>query len=646
MSAHRRYTEILTRRRSHRTRDRQSVRRLRAEILEDRRMLAAYYVADFNLDGEVNGTDFLAWQRGVGNDAPLAAVSNGDGNRDSAVDAADLEIWNRQYGSDLNAGWQRLRSDPNGTNSYTLGSSSLTASSLAYEGLIGNSDAGALTGDVDGDGLLELVRVAGNQLFVHDETGASQLQLTLPTNGTLSALDDFNADGVIDIGIGAKSSDGSFAQALLYEGDGTLLQTFRRPIGSNGKLWPVSVIKPGIVLAGAYADGLTPRGLFAFDFATGAEVWGYDLGRPELGLTSVADIDADGFLESTVGWVTVNNGNNANGTTDQELYLTVTDDDGANLLTEAYISPNDGTAYHVFTDFEKDGVYEILAIERHDPIYYPGVNEVHLFDLDGRILRTHSGPLNEEWLWAVADVDNDGKQNVVVGGRSVLTILDERLQLVRSISEDGYVQLAADLTGNGYAEIVTLNSDNLLRVYDYELDLVDSIQLSGDARTNRGVIASDIDADGIVELIVQSSAGSHVVAFASATSQTVALVRDLSDNSPNGVYDPMRQGALASVAAQRAWVGGLSLDVSDARTPPDASLLDFTADGREEYFSRASESTWPLVQRLADSAIAESNTSRLSTAESGLVAAAVDFDLAWRDPAILELGFIVDRLFS
>jgi hypothetical protein len=53
--------------------------------------------ADFDNDGDVDGADLLAWQRGVGiNDG--ATRAQGDANNDGAVDAADLAEWSRSFG--------------------------------------------------------------------------------------------------------------------------------------------------------------------------------------------------------------------------------------------------------------------------------------------------------------------------------------------------------------------------------------------------------------------------------------------------------------------------------------------------------------------------------------------------------------------
>ncbi|MEM8946214.1 MAG: ASPIC/UnbV domain-containing protein, partial [Planctomycetota bacterium] len=52
--------------------------------------------ADFDQDSDVDGQDFLAWQRGFGTAQP--AHSDGDTDLDGDVDGADLAIWQSLYG--------------------------------------------------------------------------------------------------------------------------------------------------------------------------------------------------------------------------------------------------------------------------------------------------------------------------------------------------------------------------------------------------------------------------------------------------------------------------------------------------------------------------------------------------------------------
>ncbi len=53
---------------------------------------------DFDQDADVDGTDFLAWQRGFGV-TTLAGLADGDGNHDAFVTGADLAIWGNQFGT-------------------------------------------------------------------------------------------------------------------------------------------------------------------------------------------------------------------------------------------------------------------------------------------------------------------------------------------------------------------------------------------------------------------------------------------------------------------------------------------------------------------------------------------------------------------
>jgi len=54
--------------------------------------------ADFDMDTDVDGADFLIWQRGFGA-MGSGTLATGDANGDTNIDAADLAIWETQYGS-------------------------------------------------------------------------------------------------------------------------------------------------------------------------------------------------------------------------------------------------------------------------------------------------------------------------------------------------------------------------------------------------------------------------------------------------------------------------------------------------------------------------------------------------------------------
>ena len=82
--------------------------------------------ADFDGDGDVDGRDFLAWQRGFSSPSPT--LNDGDANQDGFVDGDDLAVWQSQYGTpqDVNSlpaaissGEQELTSDAQLVGPYT-----------------------------------------------------------------------------------------------------------------------------------------------------------------------------------------------------------------------------------------------------------------------------------------------------------------------------------------------------------------------------------------------------------------------------------------------------------------------------------------------------------------------------------------------
>lgn len=59
--------------------------------------------ADFDADGDVDGRDFLTWQRNVGVGSG-ASPAQGDANGDDAVGSSDFATWRSQFGNSLPAG--------------------------------------------------------------------------------------------------------------------------------------------------------------------------------------------------------------------------------------------------------------------------------------------------------------------------------------------------------------------------------------------------------------------------------------------------------------------------------------------------------------------------------------------------------------
>jgi hypothetical protein len=57
-----------------------------------------HFIADFDDDGDVDGRDFMIWQRGFGRSGPEVERQHGDATGDGDVDGNDLAVWQATYG--------------------------------------------------------------------------------------------------------------------------------------------------------------------------------------------------------------------------------------------------------------------------------------------------------------------------------------------------------------------------------------------------------------------------------------------------------------------------------------------------------------------------------------------------------------------
>ncbi|MEM8946825.1 MAG: hypothetical protein AAGD11_16745 [Planctomycetota bacterium] len=73
--------------------------------------------ADFDQDGDVDGADFLVWQRGVGTGTSLA---DGDANGDGQVDGSDLAVWQSQYANTALMAQQAVAAVPEPTTTALM----------------------------------------------------------------------------------------------------------------------------------------------------------------------------------------------------------------------------------------------------------------------------------------------------------------------------------------------------------------------------------------------------------------------------------------------------------------------------------------------------------------------------------------------
>ncbi len=434
---------------------------------------------------------------GVAGDYTLAGVAtfNGTGyevSGDTLVSIAHTPAW---------AGWRYPRADRAGTACSSERTTVPVTTNLVSVFTLTNAPGDVLTGDVDGDGALELV-MADGVLRLHQGDGQQKRFVSLPQACFASMLEDVDGDGILDIGLG---SGGAGFSAYFYNGWGDQLRAFPglHSNGADATVAPVGVNGPTLLMGynALHANAL-PRGVACFDWPTASERWYAQVGPTNGNAFSVADADGDGDLDVTMRSATVNKGVSGSGTTDGDMYLVSVGESGSVNLAQKYAGLGDGVADHVFSDLNGDGVCEILGFESHDAVN-KGTSRMLVYAADGTVTATFSGPANAGWTYAVGDLAGDRNPEIIATATSgeKTYLLDSSLNKLLEKSGVGYVKLLCDLDGDGVLDIVTQNDKGLLRVLDARLNVVASIQAGSKMGT---VIASDINGDGVVDILCRS----------------------------------------------------------------------------------------------------------------------------------------------
>ncbi|MGC8743109.1 MAG: BACON domain-containing protein [Verrucomicrobiia bacterium] len=446
-------------------------------------------------------------------------------------------------------GWRYPRYNAIGHSCLKAGSTVRTGNEMKLVKTISDVSS-ILTGDVDGDGKLEMVTVnasegsLGNTLKIYGSDGSIKRSVTLPLSQCrVTMLEDVDNDGAMEIFIG--SGYASQISAYIYNGNGTLLKEFRNQhIGwyDDMQIYPIAFSNGKLIVLYTCGWAFVPRGLGAFDYTTGAELWYYQIG-PITGISSIDDMDRDGLLDITLSTGTVHNGVTGNGTTDGDCYVIVVNENGVGKLTTKYSSPSDGDAEGLFADINGDGKSEIIGFKGFNQRYYSGQSRIQIFDRSGNVLKTFYGPQNRtfkgnSWImgsFAVGDLDGNGALEIVTTAITEDTtpnvtttfVLDTNLNKIAESNVDGEVRFIGDINGDGNMEVVIISQSGILRILDRNLNQLSEIKV-GDKSGE--VIASDLDGDGRIELLCRNDQ-LYILGF----SDPVFKLQVSSTNPTNGV---------------------------------------------------------------------------------------------------------------
>lgn len=196
------------------------------------RVLRGPLGGDFNTDGNVDGQDFLIWQRNAGTFDPNtggAMRSQGDANDDGVVNGADLDIWEIDYG-----------------NQPTLGGSPFVPNSgiLSTSILIGPELPGLSQGEL----IDQNYASDPNRGGCTDDAGTGciirELEFVLPVDAAGNPNDHRNFENTIDLQMAINNSNTAGVQ------QGALFDPNAPGNDPNASVWTATGGDPNEVITG------------------------------------------------------------------------------------------------------------------------------------------------------------------------------------------------------------------------------------------------------------------------------------------------------------------------------------------------------------------------------------------------------------
>jgi len=378
------------------------------------------------------------------------------------------------------------------------------------------SASGALAGDVNGDGKVELVRGSGDgMIFAMDEDGQDvwSTQVTGPIYAP-PAMGDIDGDGFEEVVIGGYYFRGGDPNLYALNGeDGSILwtfstmdegSTFEKGFEGAPTLYDINDDGALDVLIGS-----RNYYFYALDGTDGSVMWKSQFEHYIRITSPIGDIDKDGVDEILVG------DNHAfarlfevDGSVDWEMYMgygmvgapvfaDVNGDSYDEIIVFSYgwaargipgiprVYKYDGTLLwendeHTFFycsptlyDVDGDGLLDIINVDSNDQVLiaYKGT--------DGTILYT-SKPFEIGFIAAgliSADIDGDGEIELIIAAHPNLYSINAKDGSVEwvydSAGERVSTPLVADLDGDGLAEIVIRVKEKIICLQNKQIDPMD-----------------------------------------------------------------------------------------------------------------------------------------------------------------------------
>ncbi|MFC1563427.1 ATP-binding protein [candidate division KSB1 bacterium] len=407
-------------------------------------------------------------------------------------------------------GLQNLR----GTNFYPYPSDYETPKELVlkWSKKFDNSVIYFLTGDVTGDGLLEVVVCHTNSISVLNSSGNIIKQIEV--QGILDEpgfLEDFDNDGSMEIFVAQKVDSTAAISVLSYE-QGEEIATFKKKCTDRTKIRPYGIFGNN-VFGNLFTGHRAPpgsRGYIAFDRIETNEQYLYE-GGAVINVSSISDMNNDGnYMISNYSSAAANgaigDGVNHNGTytNDSTAFAVVIDDEGNEIFTFDFKKNGNplGNMWSFFLDSGNQKEEKLLILSSEDS-KLPDRNIHYIINIEtGQVEQTYESDIPDAWCAVIADINNDSIEEIIASRvYNKLLIFDQELNVIKERQLQTTVLLANDINGDGEIDIVCGPGET---IFVLDKNLNEQWRYTFPTGVNANLRISDLDFNGRNEIIASA----------------------------------------------------------------------------------------------------------------------------------------------
>ncbi len=355
-----------------------------------------------------------------------------------------------------------------------------------------------LTGDIDYDGKLDLIvkdSFSFNVYNYNSETKQYDQKLTKSTNYNLEILDSINKDTQLEIfltGIGKNLSE-------IYNKDGDKIKTINLPNPPDDTKWAIHFAQDYILFAG---DGTNYETILLYDYQQDTIRWETEISQRIIPENLNICVRNDGKIMIVF----------AGESDEKDLILYSIDAFTGNSIWTKKLQGVRGKLKIYVSDIDGDGFSEIVGVRTSTENNQFPLTCYRFNTLDGSILKQYNlGVYTSDVNVSISDIDADGLKEVIVSDNSeniyVVDILNGLLKYSKTNSGKVWATVDFDGKTDKNKEIIVSNG-SYIKVLNSSLNELMSYDLKD---TILKVIVSDINNDGIIEIIATSPIKTYIL---------------------------------------------------------------------------------------------------------------------------------------